>query len=357
LRISAPATARPATISRLLDNEKYIGRWVWNKSELRRDPRTGRRRAFPKPESEWIVHIDETLRIITQELWDRVHARRKEVRRSWPGGPGQRGFSAAQGSRQRHSPTHLLSGTMVCGRCGAAMAQVGGKGGGYYGCIAATKGACENKLLVRRRLVERIVLDAVRTHLSHPKHIAYILQRVETEVGKLYAHIPESIRLKETELTAEERRLSNFVDFIGEGRGSRTLAHALLETEHKVDALREELNGLRRSREKVFQTPPREWIEERLACVNEILERNTDRSGPVLRNFIGQLRLEPTHGDIGRPYYVARTSLNTLALLEMPSETAGGYSGSNSPMKAPVKSLPTTVLELVILAVAVPGFA
>jgi hypothetical protein len=37
----------PATVSRMLDNEKYIGRWVWNKTEQRRDPRTGRRRCFP----------------------------------------------------------------------------------------------------------------------------------------------------------------------------------------------------------------------------------------------------------------------------------------------------------------------
>lgn len=58
----------PSTVSRILDNEKYIGRWVWNKTESRRDPRTGKRRRFPKPESEWIVHEDESLRIVPQEL-------------------------------------------------------------------------------------------------------------------------------------------------------------------------------------------------------------------------------------------------------------------------------------------------
>ncbi|HEV2358382.1 MAG TPA: hypothetical protein VGZ23_12360 [bacterium] len=100
----------------------------------------------------------------------------------------------------------------------------------------------------------RIIPDAARTQLSSAEHIEYVLQRVETEVGKLYAHIPESIRLKETELTAEERRLANFVDFIGEGRGSGTLAQALLETERKVEALKEELDGLRRNRDKIFQT-------------------------------------------------------------------------------------------------------
>ena len=52
------------TVSRIVNNEKYIGKWVWNKTGTRRDPRTGRQRKFNKPESEWIVKIDETLRIV-----------------------------------------------------------------------------------------------------------------------------------------------------------------------------------------------------------------------------------------------------------------------------------------------------
>ena len=93
---------------------------------------------------------------------------------------------------------------------------------------------------------------------------------------------PNRIRLKETELTAEEPRLANFVDFIAEGRGSRTLAQALLESERKVGALKEELVSLRRCRGKVFQVPPLEWIQERLTKLKGILERNADRSGLLL---------------------------------------------------------------------------
>lgn len=321
----------PATVSRMLDNEKYIGRWAWNKTEQRRDPRTGRRRCFPKPASEWIIHEDESLRIVPQDLWEQVRTRRKEVRRSWPGGIGQRGFSSRQGSREKYFPTHLLSGAMVCGKCGATLAQVSGKGGGYYGCVGARKGACDNKLLVRRSLVEKIILDAVQAQLSDPQHIEYVLRRVEAEVGKLYRHVPETIRLKETELTAEERRLANFVDFIGEGRGSRTLAQALFESERKVGALKEELESLHRSRSKVFQVPPIEWIQERLTKLKEILERNSDRSGPLLRKLLGPLRLQPTcSGDTDRPFYKATTSLNTLALLDPLMEDDGRESGSNS---------------------------
>jgi hypothetical protein len=72
------------------------------------------------------------------------------------------------------------------------------------------------------------------------------------------------------------------VDFIGEGRGSRTLAQALVETERKVDALKDELEGLRRSHDKVFQAPPREWVEERLTQLKDVLGRNPDRSGLIL---------------------------------------------------------------------------
>ena len=125
------------TVSRVLDNEKYIGRWVWNKTERRRDPRTGQPRCFPKPTSEWVIHEDQSLRIVAQELWEQVRARRKEVRRNWPGGIGQSGFSTQQGGREKCFPTHLLSGAMVCGKCGATIAQVSGKAGGYYGCIGA----------------------------------------------------------------------------------------------------------------------------------------------------------------------------------------------------------------------------
>ena len=65
----------PATIHRLLRNEKYIGHWVWNRTETRRDPRTGRRRQFPKPESEWFITEDQSLRIVPEKLWERTQRR------------------------------------------------------------------------------------------------------------------------------------------------------------------------------------------------------------------------------------------------------------------------------------------
>jgi hypothetical protein len=95
--------------------------------------------------------------------------------------------------------------------------------------------------------------------------------------------------------------------------------------------LREELEGLRRSRTKVFQLPPIEWIEERLSHAQEVLERRTEQSALLLRELLGPISLEPTTGDIGRPYYMARTSLDCLALLlEPPPGAEAPDGGSNS---------------------------
>jgi site-specific DNA recombinase len=319
----------PATISRILDNEKYAGRWIWNRTESRRDPKTGRRRRFDKPESEWVINENEELRIVPKELWDAVRNRRKAMHRTWPGGNGKRGFSQEQGSRQAHFPTHLLAGAMVCGSCGATIAQVSGKSGGYYGCLAATKGACDNKTLVRRTLVEKVILGAIEEHISDPEQIAYVLHRVEEEIARLRSDLPDALTLKEAELTAEQRRLANFVDFIGEGRGSQALAKALVETERRVDQLAEDVDSLRRGRDKIFRPPPIEWIKDRLANLQQVLEQRTARSAQTLRNLLGPIRLELITPDIGRPFYRAVTTLDALALIEEPPP-AGAEGGSNS---------------------------
>jgi hypothetical protein len=50
-------------------------------------------------------------------------------------------------------------------------------------------GACSNKLLVSRRIIEKAVLTAVKERLRDPASIRYVLERVETEVQRLRAHL------------------------------------------------------------------------------------------------------------------------------------------------------------------------
>lgn len=320
----------PSTIHRMLINEKYMGRWIWNRTGTRRDPKTGRSRHFLKPESEWVTTNDEALRIVSPTVWDQVQARLKDVRKSWPGGKGKKGFQQQHGSAIVHYPNHLLSGSMVCGVCGHTICVVSGKGGGYFGCARNMKKGCSNKLIVRRSVVERTILNALIPQLTSIDTIRYVLKKVEKEVARQSSTVPETLRLKQAALEKEEIRLRNYLEFIANGKGSNALADALLTTEQAVEGLKQEVNSLRELTQRVFEAPPKEWIEEQIKHLPDILEQRTPQSALLLRKLLGPIRLEPCMSETGKPYYRAISSLNVLSLLaESPQTPSVGYKGSN----------------------------
>ena len=150
--------------------------------------------------------------------------------------------------------------------------------------------SCDNKVIVRRLLVETVVVNEVRKQISSPEKIRYLFEKVESEISDLYSNIPDSIRRKESELRAEEKKLSNYINFIGEGQASRTLNEALLESEKKIDALQAEIDGLRQAHDKIFQAPSIDWIEKRLSEFSELLQLNTGESALALRKLLGPMK-------------------------------------------------------------------
>ena len=309
-----------STVSRILKNPKYVGRWIWNRTETRRDPKTGRKRKFSKPETEWHVSQNEDLRIVPQETWERVVARWMEVDRAWPHRQGRVRASGRQRSYVKANPPHLLSGTLICGVCGSGMGQVSGKGSGYYGCLGAVRGACCNKLLVSRKVAEKAILAAFQERLEDANSIRYVLDQVETEVRRLQAHVPEEIQMKEAALATEERRIANYIDFIGEGKGTRGLGEALAAAEQKVSTLRRQLKAYEASAQAIFTAPPVEWIAERLRSFRRVLESEPSQSALVLRQVLEPIKLFPMVPDVGRPYYQAETALQVLDLIGDPED-------------------------------------
>ena len=152
---------------------------------------------------------------------------------------------------------------------------------------------------------------------------------MEEEGTKLHSNIPETTRQKELELNSEERRLANFIEFIGEKRGNQALGKALQETERKVEALQKELNGLHLSRDKTVQASPIEWIKAGLALLGDVLEQNTAQSAQALRHVLGPKKGEPTYPEIGKPNYVAHGSIIALAIIEPMLNSKSMDNGSN----------------------------
>ncbi len=169
---------------------------------------------------------------------------------------------------------------------------------------------------MRRTLVERVIIAALRDRLVCTENLKYVLRRVEKEVARNYADVPEAIRLRTAELDALERKIANFVEFIGEGRGSRALAQALEAAEKEAINLRAEIDGLDRGRHGLFQSPPMVWIEERIGTLHAVLERKTGRAALLLRRLLGPIRLKPIRPEVGRPYCRAVSTLDVLAITD-----------------------------------------
>ena len=89
-----------------------------------------------------------------------------------------------------------------------------------------------------------------------------------------------------------------------------------MEREKKVDALHAEIDGMRQSQDKVFQAPPVEWISDRVGQIDDLLQLNSGESALALRKLLGPIMLEPQIPENGKSYYIAQSSINTLAIIE-----------------------------------------
>jgi site-specific DNA recombinase len=144
----------------LLNNQLYIGRYVWNRSQWILNPDTGRKKRIPRPESEWIEFGLPDLRIVSQELWDRVKVRQQQVHEA----SGNIRKALHENARTGAGPKYLFSGLLKCGQCGANYVIADKH---RYGCskqINRGPNVCNNAIKVPRRLVEERLLGGINTN-------------------------------------------------------------------------------------------------------------------------------------------------------------------------------------------------
>jgi hypothetical protein len=117
---------------------------------------------------------------VEQDLWDEVQARLTEVRAA--SGADDPDRPRYWESRRAH---HVLTGKAFCGCCGGAMTNIGRD---YLACSAARRqGMCGNRRGIRRGALEKLILDALRTRLMQPEHVATFNAEFTAEWNRLQA--------------------------------------------------------------------------------------------------------------------------------------------------------------------------
>lgn len=219
----------------ILNNELYRGVVVWNRSRwIRSAADSSKRRQVQNPKSEWITRQEERLRIISDELWQRVRARQTNQTHRI-GERVKAGMTKAQAVRTGAGPKFLLSSLLRCAECGSSLAIAGRD---VYCCSGHTNGGpslCKSDAMLGRRVAEAEVLKGIKREMRDPAIIKEICSRVRAALRtpKLKAAdgAPRIAQLK--------AEIGNISDAIANGalRASPTMATRLAAAEAELDSL------------------------------------------------------------------------------------------------------------------------
>jgi len=187
----------------ILRNRLYIGELVWNQRRWLKDPQTGQRVARQNQRSEVITEQVAELRIIDQELWDKVQTR-LDAQRSTSGSGRHDGVPVKRFWDQRR-PSHLLTGKVFCAECGTAFKSVGRD---YLACrIATADGPCSNRGSIRRAPLEKRILDALGSELMQPELVATFAEEFMSEWNRLAGDRSADLSAKRRKLGQIERNI------------------------------------------------------------------------------------------------------------------------------------------------------
>jgi len=194
----------------ILRNELYIGTLLWNRLRFIRDPATGKRVSRLNPEAQWVRRAVPDLRIVDDELWQRVQQRLGVVRaKHGADDPDRPKFWEKRRSQ------HLLTGKVFCGCCGGTMTNIGRD---YVACSAARKqGTCTNTRGMQRGALDKLVLEGLASRLMAPEHVAVWVEEFTAAWNRGVAEASAGREAIARELATVERKLDGIINALADG--------------------------------------------------------------------------------------------------------------------------------------------
>lgn len=260
----------------ILANEIYVGRVWWNRSVWIKDPETGRRRRRERPREEWLLREDESLRIVSEELWEAALARSRDTNRP-------QAKSCGPGSGR------LFSGLLSCGVCGGSFSVVAKD---RYGCGRHRSGgpaACSNSLRVSQAILERVLLGGVIEQMTREETIeeGLKLARKLLEEGK-----PDAAAAKRA-LAEAERVKENIMSALRQGIVTPSTKKELVAAEAAVSDAKRRVDEVNDWAPAKILPRAREAWKKMAADLASLDTQSIPEAREFLRNLLGEIVLRP----------------------------------------------------------------
>ena len=192
----------------ILHNELYRGVLVFGRQIWVKDRKTGRRRARTGAVQEIIRTGVPELRIVPEDLWQRVRERYAQNKL----GPQKTSSLASV------RPRHLLSGKLSCGVCGGPLVRSGSDQ--RFVCSWRRErgdAICSNGRSFRGAQIEARVLAAVKTRLLAPERVALAVEEARLAAEQQSREQALTASKLEAELAEVKRRADRLVDQVADG--------------------------------------------------------------------------------------------------------------------------------------------
>jgi site-specific DNA recombinase len=290
-----------SSIHTVVRNEKYAGRWVWNKTMFVKDAETGKRAAVPRPKDDWVIEAHPDLVIVDADLWRRLQDRLQVVHAAYGVAGSHR---RPRGKAPELYSSHLLSGLLRCDLCGARItiqtSQRKKNGVVYrysrYRCsFHVTKGpaVCANSMSIRRDVLDAKVLEQFKTALT-PEMLEYLVMATNQLLVELHDVTPQEIEALTVARRQTEQELANLITFVAKGDVASPRLHEEIQArEHRLVELDQQLERLRTARSSVPAPIDSAWVHQKLDALNQLLARDPVGARREIQKHVEDLRIAP----------------------------------------------------------------
>jgi site-specific DNA recombinase len=277
----------------ILNNELYIGKLVWNRQRFVKDPDTGKRQARQNPRDAWVIEDVPALRIVTDDIWQSVKKRQGAIRDEMFSAR-EEGPSQTNPLNTAKRPTHLLSGLLKCGCCGAGYTMMNKD---KYGCSGArNRGTCENRRLIHRVEVEDRVLGGLRDKLMHPALLAEFISEYQRAWNEACRARNSARQTAQSELRQVLTQIDAVITAITEGMYHPSMKGKMDSLEARKAGLEAQLGDRDQSLQPIRLHPGlADVYRQKITALSQSLNDATTRleSAILLRGLITQIRLVP----------------------------------------------------------------
>ena len=260
----------------ILCNELYRGRLIFGRQRAVRDPETGQRRSQATPLEQWVVQEVPKLKIIEDDLWDRVQLRR------------QAGHDRRTGGG--NSAPLPLSDRLRCSVCAGKMTIHSRH---RYRCRTRLEtGTCDNNRGINAKDVEeRTVASLIQWVETQPDWAAVLNAAIRNAVARRTA--------LQRGIDDNNQRIQHLLSAIELGGEARHTQQRIIQLEHRAASMVLQLKSLPR----ISSRPPRNLagrLRTRLKDLAQRIATGADQSRHAalldLRSLITRIEVVPGPG-------------------------------------------------------------